>query len=83
MATIGANPTTDTMHAIVSANPAFGEFLVSKGFPFTLKNPITRLVTFEDVCARRKLDRDAFIAEYEAWLTAGNASTSAAPSEEA
>lgn len=58
---------TRTMHEIVTDDPAFGEFLVSKGFPFSLNNPIVKLVTFDDVAKLRKLDKETFLAEYDAW----------------
>lgn len=58
---------TKTMREVVKEEPAFGEFLKVKGFPFTIKNPITALVTFEDVVKRQKLDKEAFLAEYEVW----------------
>ena len=59
--------TTKKMRAIVEDEPLFGDFLRSKGFPFTTKNPVTALVTFDDVVRLRKLDKDAFLAEYEAY----------------
>ncbi len=58
---------TKTMHELASTEPAFAEFLVSKGFPFSVNNPITKLVTFNDVVKLKKLDGEAFLAEYEAW----------------
>ena len=58
---------TMKMRAIVEAEPVFGAFLRSKGFPFTTKNPVTALVTFDDVVRLKKLDKDAFLAEYEAY----------------
>lgn len=62
--------TTKKMRAIVEAEPLFGEFLVSKGFPFSIKNPVTALVSFDDVVRLRKLDKDAFLAEYEQFKAA-------------
>ncbi len=59
---------TKSMNQIVTEEPAFGEFLRSKGFPFSVSNPITKLVTFNDVVKLKKLDREAFLAEYEAWV---------------
>lgn len=56
-----------SMNEIATADPKFAEFLVHKGFPFSANNPITRLVTFNDVVKFKKLDADAFLAEYEAW----------------
>lgn len=61
---------TMKMRAIAEAEPLFAEFLVSKGFPFTVKNPITALVTFDDVVAMKGLDKDAFLAEYEQFKAA-------------
>ena len=58
---------TKTMREIVEADPLFAEFLVSKGFPFTLENPIVDLVTFDDVATLRQLDKDAFLGEYAAY----------------
>lgn len=59
--------TTKKMRAIVEEEPLFGDFLRSKGFPFTTKNPVTALVTFDDVVRLKKLDRESFLAEYEAY----------------
>lgn len=55
------------MRQVVKEEPEFGDFLRSKGFPFTTKNPITAIVTFEDVVKKKNLDKDAFLAEYEEW----------------
>lgn len=55
---------TKTMREIVTADPLFAEFLVSKGFPFSVDNPVTEVVTFDDVVNIRQLDKDAFLAEY-------------------
>lgn len=55
------------MRKIVKQEPLFGEFLVYKGFPFTIKNPITALVSFDQVAELKKLDKEAFLAEYEEW----------------
>ena len=57
-------------HELAGEDPLFAEFLVSKGFPFTVDNPITELVTFDDVVNVRQLDRDAFLAEYEEYRAA-------------
>lgn len=62
--------TTNTMREIVAEEPLFAEFLVSKGFPFTVENPITEYVTFEDVVMLRELDKDAFLDEYAAFKAA-------------
>lgn len=59
--------TTIKMRELVKGEPLFGDFLRSKGFPFTTKNPVTALVTFDDVVRLKKLDKDAFLAEYEAY----------------
>ena len=52
------------MHEIVSAEPSLGKFLVSKGLPFSLSNPITECVTFDDAMALHDFDKDAFLREY-------------------
>lgn len=62
---------TKTMKQIVEDDPSFGDFLVSKGFPFSLDNPIVELVTFDDVVQLKGLDREAFLAEYEGFRIAG------------
>lgn len=62
--------TTKTMHEIVADEPLFADFLVSKGFPFTVENPITEYVTFEDVVMLRELDKEAFLNEYAAFKAA-------------
>lgn len=53
-----------SMHEIVSAEPSLGKFLVSKGLPFSLSNPITECVTFDDAMAFHDFDKDAFLREY-------------------
>ncbi len=58
---------TKTMREIVKDEPLFADFLVSKGFPFTVENPMTEYVTFNDVVERRSLDKEAFLAEYAAY----------------
>ncbi len=63
--------TTNTMREICKEEPLFESFLQSKGFPFSVDNPITEYVTFEDVVELRKLDKDAFLAEYERYKLAG------------
>ena len=62
---------TKCMRDVVLEDPMFGEFLVEKGFPFSIENPITELVTFEDVVQMRSLDKDAFLAEYDAYRSNG------------
>ena len=62
--------TTKTMRALCADEPLLEGFLQSKGFPFSVDNPITELVTFEDVCSVRQLDRDEFLAEFEAYKAA-------------
>lgn len=57
--------TTKTMREICAAEPLFESFLVLKGFPFSLNNPIVDLVTFEDVVSVQGLDKEAFLAEFE------------------
>lgn len=61
---------TRTMYDIATADPAFAEFLVSKGFPFSTDNPITHNVTFDDVVELRGLDKEAFLREYAAYRAA-------------
>ena len=53
-----------SMHEIVSAEPSLGKFLVSKGLPFSLSNPITECITFDDAMALHDFDKDAFLREY-------------------
>ena len=57
--------TTKTMRELCSLEPKLESFLQSKGFPFTIDNPITELVTFDDVVQFRGLDKQAFLAEFE------------------
>ena len=57
--------TTKTMRAICADEPLFESFLVLKGFPFSLENPIVDVVTFEDVVVVQQLDRDAFLGEFD------------------
>lgn len=59
--------TTKKMREIVKGEPSFGEFLVYKGFPFTTKNPLTALVSFDQVAELKKIDKNSFLAEYEKW----------------
>lgn len=61
------------MRDVVLDEPLFGDFLVDKGFPFSIENPITELVTFEDVVQMHQLDRRAFLAEYEDYKARGGA----------
>ena len=58
---------TKTMRQLCADEPKLEAFLQSKGFPFSLDNPIVDLVTFEDVCQVRSLDRDEFLGEFEAY----------------
>lgn len=67
---IGGITTTDTMRQIVAKEPQFEAFLQFKGFPFTVENPITEIVTFDDVAELQHLDKEAFIAEYLEWRDA-------------
>lgn len=62
--------TTKTMRELCTNEPKLEAFLQSKGFPFTIDNPITELVTFDDVVQFRGLDKQAFLAEFEAYKTA-------------
>lgn len=57
--------TTKTMRELCADEPLFESFLVLKGFPFSLNNPIVDLVTFEDVAAVQSLDKEAFLAEFD------------------
>lgn len=57
--------TTKTMRALCADEPMLESFLVLKGFPFSLDNPIVDLVTFEDVVVVRQLDKEAFLSEFE------------------
>ena len=57
--------TTNTMREVCAEEPLFASFLVLKGFPFSLDNPIVDLVTFEDVVQVQGLDKQAFLAEFE------------------
>lgn len=59
--------TTKTMRQLCADEPMLESFLVLKGFPFSLENPIVDLVTFEDVCQVQSLDKEAFLAEFEAY----------------
>ena len=59
--------TTKTMRQLCEEQPALEPFPQSKGFPFSLENPIVDLVTFDDVCQVRNLDREEFLAELEAF----------------
>lgn len=59
--------TTKTMRELCGLEPKLEAFLQSKGFPFTVDNPITELVTFDDVVQFRGLDKEAFLAEFEAY----------------
>lgn len=52
------------MRQIAEEEPLFADFLVSKGFPFSVDNPVTELVTFDDVVALKDLDKEAFLEEY-------------------
>lgn len=62
--------TTKTMRELCADEPKLEAFLQSKGFPFAIDNPITELVTFDDVVQFRGLDKQAFLAEFEAYKTA-------------
>lgn len=58
---------TKTMRQLCSDEPMLESFLVLKGFPFSLDNPIVDLVTFDDVCQVRELDKEAFLAEFDGY----------------
>lgn len=55
---------TKTMREIATEDPLFAEYLVSQGFPFTVDNPVTEIVTFDDVVEVRQLNKDEFLANY-------------------
>ena len=59
--------TAKTMREICEDEPLFEGFLQSKGFPFSIDNPITEIVSFDDVAQMRELDKDGFLAEFEAY----------------
>ena len=61
---------TKKMRAICEDEPLWEEFLQGKGFPFKATNPITALVTFDDVVKLQKLDKESFLAEFEAYKCA-------------
>lgn len=63
--------TTLTMRELCEAEPALEGFLVAKGFPFSLSNPIVDLVTLEDVAEVQELDLPAFLGEFETYKQAG------------
>ena len=62
--------TTKTMRELCVDEPKLEPFLQSKGFPFTIDNPITELVTFDDVVQFRGLDKESFLEEFEAYKIA-------------
>ena len=55
---------TITMKELVEGEPCFGKFLVYKGFPFSLDNPIVEHVTFADVIELHNLNKGEFLKEY-------------------
>lgn len=59
--------TSKKLRTIVNEEPLFGKFLKEKGFPLNLNNPITLVVSFDDVAKRKNLDKAAFLDEYAAW----------------
>ena len=59
--------TTKTMRELCADEPKRESFLQGKGFPVTIDNPITELLTFDDVVQFRGLDKQAFLAEFEAY----------------
>lgn len=66
--------TTKTMRELCVENPTLEAFLQSKGFPFSVDNPITELVTLEDVAGVQNLDLAVFIEEFKEYthVHAGN-----------
>lgn len=54
-----------TMRELCDDEPLLEPFLQSRGFPFSRDNPITELVTLNDVCNLRELDKPAFLAEFD------------------
>lgn len=59
-----------TMRELCGEHPALESFLQSKGFPFTVDNPITELVTLNDVVSMQALDLPAFIEEFKEYAYA-------------
>ena len=59
-----------TMRQLCADEPHLEAFLQSKGFPFSVDNPITELVTFEDVAAVQGFDLDLFLEEFAAYKRA-------------
>ena len=59
--------TTKTMRQLCADEPKLEAFLQSTGFAVSLANALVDLVTFEDVCQVRSLDRDEFLGEFEAY----------------
>lgn len=59
-----------TMRELCADEPLLERFLVERGLPFSLENPIVDLVTFEDVANVQRLDRDALLAEFESYKAA-------------
>ncbi|MDO4288648.1 MAG: hypothetical protein Q4C55_05615 [Eubacterium sp.] len=60
--------TSKKLRSLIKEQPSFGEFLIEKGFPINLNNPVMRVVSFDDVARRKNLDKEAFIKEYEVWV---------------
>ena len=56
--------TMKTMRELCAEELMFESFLVLKGFPFSLNNPIVDLVTFDDVAQVQGLDKQAFLDEF-------------------
>ena len=63
--------TSQKIRSIVNENPQFGEFLKEKGFPLNLNNPVTLVVSFDDIVKMKHLDKEALMAEYQAWEKKG------------
>ena len=61
---------TKTMRELCADEPKLESFLQSKGFPITIETPINELVKFDDVVQFRGLDKQAFLAEFDAYKTA-------------
>ena len=56
---------TKTMRELCEEYPQLEAFLQGKGFPFSVDNPITELVTLQDVAGVQNLDLPAFQQEFQ------------------
>lgn len=60
-----------TMFDLCDEEPLLKDFLLAKGFPFSLDNPLVQFVDLTDVMGVSGLDLDAFLAEFEAYRVSG------------